>query len=442
MKSIITSKKILFLLFLFGFIFSNFALAEEISGELKESINNKSPDELRGAIDIKTNDLLEITKQIEQVQEELKETEGKSNSLQKEIRNSGYKINQVNLSIRASEINSQKLKLEIESLKYDINDIESEVDIKKIAITDLLRELQRKDDESTFVILLKNKTITETLDEAKNIMDINSGLFKEVQSLQKLNVKLSDNLTNSANKKDEEELENKNSKNRKIILENEKSARQNLLSLNKDEEKEYQEIIDQLKEEQESLSKEIDEVESKLRESFDPNLLPSKRSGVITYPVKGKFIITQKYGKTPFSVYSGYYTFHNGLDFGVPIGTPIFAVDSGEVIAVDYNDINYWRRYQFGRYILIKHSNNLTTAYAHLSKTNVKVGDSVERGELIGYSGNSGLSTGPHLHFGVYWGPSLRLLTADGLGALRGKNHYVFKGKVPLGVTVDPEDYL
>jgi murein DD-endopeptidase MepM/ murein hydrolase activator NlpD len=442
MRNIIIFKKILFSVFLLSFLFGNFVLADEISGELKESIDNKTPDELRGAIDIKTNDLLEITKQIEQVQEELKKTEGKSSSLEKNIRTSGYKINQVNLSIRASEINSQKLKLEIESLKYDINDIEFAANIKIIAITDLLRELQRKDDESTFVILLKNKTVTATLDEAKNIMDINSGLFKEVQGLQELNIKLSDNLVDSANKKDEEELENKNSKNRKIILENEKSARQYLLALNKDEEKEYQERISQLEEEQESLSKEIDEVESKLRESFDPNLLPSKRSGVIAYPVKGKIIITQKYGKTPFCASSGYYAFHNGLDFGVPIGTPIFAVDGGEVIAVDYNDINYWRRYQFGRYILIKHPNNLTTVYAHLSKTNVNVGDFVERGELIGYSGNSGLSTGPHLHFGVYWAPSLRLLTASELGALRGRNHYVFKGKVPLGVTVDPEDYL
>ncbi|MBU4348585.1 peptidoglycan DD-metalloendopeptidase family protein [Patescibacteria group bacterium] len=446
MKSIITSKKILFFLFLSGFIFGNFAFATEVLDESKEIINDKNPDELRDAINTKTNDLLEINKKIEQVQEELKKTEGKSNSLQKEIVNSGYKINQIDLSIRASEINTQKLKLEIESLKYDIKEIKSVASLKKIAISNLLRELQKKDDETTFIILLKNKTITATLDEAKNILDINSGLSTEVKDLLELNDKLSDNLIDSADKKSEEELESKNSKNRKIILENEKSARQDLLALNKNEEKEYQQQISQLEEEQNFLSKEIDEVESKLRESFDPNLLPIKRHGVLAYPVKlikegGIAIITQEYGVTPYSSQLYESGFHNGLDFGIPIGTPIFASDDGEVIAVDYNDVDYWRKYQFGRYVLIEHSNNLSTVYAHLSTTNTKEGDFVKRGDLIGYSGNSGYSTGPHLHFGVYWGPSLRLLTATELGVLR-ERKYVFKGSVPLGVTVDPENYL
>ncbi len=88
----------------------------------------------------------------------------------------------------------------------------------------------------------------------------------------------------------------------------------------------------------------------------------------------------------------------NAVDFGAPVGTPVKASLDGEVILSKgggaYNG-------GYGNYIVIKHSNGTQTLYAHLSKTEVSVGRKVSKGDVIGKSGNTGRSTGPHLHFEV-----------------------------------------
>ena len=116
---------------------------------------------------------------------------------------------------------------------------------------------------------------------------------------------------------------------------------------------------------------------------------------------------------------------------GAPIGTPVFAAADGKIIAVDNNDRNAWNKYQYGKYILIEHDNNLTTIYAHLSAQVVQKNSLVKRGDLIGYVGKTGYATGPHLHFGVYWAPSVLM-----------KSIPPAEGLVPIGVVINPEDYL
>ena len=91
---------------------------------------------------------------------------------------------------------------------------------------------------------------------------------------------------------------------------------------------------------------------------------------------------------------TGKLQFHNGLDISAPYGTPIKSPLSGEVIKV-------WTDSMSGNAINIKHKNNLITGYAHLSKFNVKQGDKVKAGDVIGYVGSTGLSTGNHLHLVV-----------------------------------------
>ena len=101
------------------------------------------------------------------------------------------------------------------------------------------------------------------------------------------------------------------------------------------------------------------------------------------------------------------------------------AADDGEVIVVGNNG-----RVQYGKFILIKHNNNLATLYAHLSRQIVQKGNMIKRGQVIGYSGNTGYSYGPHVHFTVYWEPSVSLKSFSGAGL------------VPVGVTINPADYL
>ena len=86
--------------------------------------------------------------------------------------------------------------------------------------------------------------------------------------------------------------------------------------------------------------------------------------------------------------------YHKGLDFSLPVGSDVYASDSGTVV---------WSGPQgaYGNLVKIRHAGGVTTLYGHLQRTMVSVGEFVLPGEVVGVSGNSGRSTGPHLHFEV-----------------------------------------
>ncbi|MBV8061821.1 MAG: peptidoglycan DD-metalloendopeptidase family protein [Alphaproteobacteria bacterium] len=92
----------------------------------------------------------------------------------------------------------------------------------------------------------------------------------------------------------------------------------------------------------------------------------------------------------------GYSKMHKGVDFGAPIGTPIFAAGDGTIEEIGFKN-------GYGRYIRIRHNGSMGTAYAHMSRFNANLyrGSRVHQGEVIGYVGMSGRATGPHLHFEV-----------------------------------------
>lgn len=107
---------------------------------------------------------------------------------------------------------------------------------------------------------------------------------------------------------------------------------------------------------------------------------------------------------------SGYFTFpipggvktqglhgYNGVDYGAPVGTPVLAAAAGRVITSRFGGWNGG----YGNFIVIEHPNGTQTLYGHLSKISVWQGQSVAKGQVIGKSGNTGRSTGPHLHFEV-----------------------------------------
>lgn len=86
--------------------------------------------------------------------------------------------------------------------------------------------------------------------------------------------------------------------------------------------------------------------------------------------------------------------YHKGHDWAVPVGTKVYGAEAGIVELAYFSE-------SYGYNVLIKHKGNMETRYAHMSSLCVKEGDTVKKGELIGFSGNTGDSTGPHLHFEV-----------------------------------------
>lgn len=105
-------------------------------------------------------------------------------------------------------------------------------------------------------------------------------------------------------------------------------------------------------------------------------------------PVSGR--ITSKYGNRTHPV-TGATSFHNGIDIAVPVGTPVYAPASGIVKTVYSNSTG-------GIQMIVDHDNGFRTGYAHLSETIARPGQRVKQGEIIAKTGNTGASTGPHLH--------------------------------------------
>ncbi|WP_079420010.1 M23 family metallopeptidase [Thiomonas intermedia] len=113
-------------------------------------------------------------------------------------------------------------------------------------------------------------------------------------------------------------------------------------------------------------------------------------------PVAGNVAITSDYGLRP-NPMGGGVEFHNGIDFGVNVGTAVHATAHGVVASAG------WKA-GYGDCVVIDHPFGYRSLFGHLSKILVKPGDAVTRGQIIALSGNTGRSTGPHLHYTLFYG--------------------------------------
>ena len=109
-------------------------------------------------------------------------------------------------------------------------------------------------------------------------------------------------------------------------------------------------------------------------------------------PVDGR--VTSEFGERVHPVY-GTVSFHSGKDLAAPEGTPIHAALDGEVTGAGWGEMS-------GRYVKLRHENGLETLYCHCSELNVETGVRVRKGDVIAFVGQTGLATGPHLHFEVH----------------------------------------
>ena len=115
-------------------------------------------------------------------------------------------------------------------------------------------------------------------------------------------------------------------------------------------------------------------------------------SGSFVWPATS-YLVTSEYGYRIHPL-QGVQKFHSGVDIGAGAGTPIYAAAAGTVATATYND-------SYGNYVLINHGGGNSTLYAHMSSMAVSSGAYVTQGQVIGYVGSTGWSTGPHLHYEV-----------------------------------------
>lgn len=117
--------------------------------------------------------------------------------------------------------------------------------------------------------------------------------------------------------------------------------------------------------------------------------------GFLRFPTAKQFRVSSQFNPRRVNPVTGRVAPHKGVDFAMPVGTPVLAVGDGEVIVSKYSGAA-------GNFIAIRHGRQYTTRYMHLRQLLVKPGQKVKRGDRIALSGNTGRSTGPHLHFEMW----------------------------------------
>ena len=119
------------------------------------------------------------------------------------------------------------------------------------------------------------------------------------------------------------------------------------------------------------------------------------------WPIKGGLGHISMYFGQNINPFSGQYYIHKGIDISTyRSGDPVVSSADGQVVTIDYTE-------DFGNYVIIRHKHGYYTRYAHLLSSRVRLGQRVQQGDVIAYIGNTGLSTGPHLHYEVHVGSDI-----------------------------------
>lgn len=412
-----------------SFLFTTFVFGDSLSSGLAPALTRE---ELTAQIQEKAKQLENINGQIETTKKNLESVQGEKKTLQKELNTLQATVNQLNLSIKSDEISIQKLNLEVDSLRYDLKDITASIQDKKSAVQSTMVELQKKDriDSNLLVTFLKNESLTEGVLEAQTLNNLQNQLTVDIKNLNTLHDQYSKKIGETNLKKSDVSLHKQNLVNKEAIVQDQKQERATLLKTTKDKESTFQKQISELEKLQQQIAQDVEALDAVLRTKIDPSTLPPLQPGVLMMPINtSKGSVTQDYGATKFAQYGYRGKWHNGIDIAASVGTPVLAAESGVVVAVGNQDA-YCYKGAYGKFIVIKHQNNLATLYSHLSRQITQKGDTVTRGQVIGYSGKTGYATGPHLHLTVYAGPTFYMGPSKVCGPM------------PYGGDLNPLGYL
>ncbi|MFC1595024.1 murein hydrolase activator EnvC family protein [Patescibacteria group bacterium] len=389
--------------------------------------------DLEKNIEEKENEIAAIEKEIEEYKNAINEKEREGKTFQTEIDALNLRVKKLRSDIYLTEQKIERTELSIQELTLEIHSGEQRITTQKEMLAEILRTIYDMETETMVEILLSNDKISDFLGNMQQLSNLDRSLKFNLQELRELKKNLEENRENEIAEENQLLALTKEYASRKIIAEDVKGQKTDLLEQTQEEEAKYQKLLQEREELRAQILAEIAEAEEELRKLIDPSRLPAKIAGVLAWPV-GEPHITQSFGYTAFAKSNGGIYLgggHNGVDFRASIGTPIFAAEDGIVMDIGNTDLSCPGG-SYGKWIMIKHENNLATLYAHLSIIGVKKSENVKRGDIIGYSGNTGYVTGPHLHFGVYDANTIRFGPSKS-----GRCTFL-----PLGGYLDPMDYL
>lgn len=381
-------------------------------------------DDLKNQIDEKAREIQGLKQQEGEYKEAATDAHEVAESLEGLVVGFNRQIKSVenDIAINQKEISSVTLK--IRQRELEIQAKESEIARTRRYIGAALREIYESDGKEIVELLFQYENFSDFFNQVEYREMLQRDLKSRLDEIKLLKEKLHREKIELDAKRTElsglkQGLENKNS-----ILDDQKKRKEQLLKETRNEEWRYRGLLKITREKQDAIQREIFELEDKLRQAIDAASIPASRPGVLEWPAEG--LLSQNYGCTKFAKTSAAYPtcFHNGIDIAASYGTIVVAARDGKVIAVQNAP------YAYGKWVAIEHDNGLTTMYAHLSLQAVAVGQKIEKGDIIGYMGSTGYSTGSHLHFTVY--ASHSFLTKPSKIA----------GTLPIGATINPFDYL
>jgi len=378
-------------------------LAMIVTFSLSSIVYAQSIDELKQNIDNRSESIKQLDDEIKTYEKQIETASSQAQTLQSAIKVLDINQQKIGAEVKKTETSIQKTNLTIEQLSGGITDTEKKISSNMEAITKIINDIHQSDEESLIESFLSNKSLSDVFDEYQSVSEFQQKVREQSKELAAYEKDLSDK--KSASEKEKKNLVSLKSElnDQNQILAINKKDKSNLLSATKNKESEYQKQMASIKARRDQLEKELEDYQSQLQFKLNPSSLPAAGSSPLAWPLDS-IRVTQLFGDTDFSrTHPGAYNGngHNGVDFAASVGTPVKAAGSGEVVNVGNTD-TVCPGASYGKWILIEHGNGLTSLYAHLSLIKVSTGQTVGVGQIIGYSGNSGYTTGPHLHLGLF----------------------------------------
>lgn len=400
-------------------------------------VRAETESELRTKISETEDKIKQIEQEITQYRNDLGKIATLKKSLKSLIAELEATRKKLNAEIRITATKVDNTELKIRELGNEINYKEDLISLQEAGLVEALRALYERDSRTLPEVALSQESFSGLWGDLENIGQFSDMVRVNTETLKVLKSELEKKQTvRQTEKKNLLDLKEELS-DRKKIAEDTQKKNATLLVQTNNKESVYTKLLNQKIALKEAFEKELSDYESTLKFILDPTSIPARGTKVFSDPLDMMYI-TQQFGKTSASGRLYVSGTHNGTDLRASIGTKVKAMADGTVAGTGDTDLTCSGA-SFGKWVLIRYKNGLAATFAHLSQVKVSPGDTVSAGSVIGYSGNTGYSTGPHLHISVYASAGVNIETRPSK-ACSGRAYTM--PIAALNAYLDPMDYL
>lgn len=363
-------------------------------------IHAQTASELRAQIENTNSEIAKLDKEIKRLNEQITKTSTEKNTLTRAIKDLTLKRDKLLKEKTQTEKKIKATGLVITTLNDKISVQNNILNKSKESLSSLIYKLYQQDNDLLINKILAQNNLSDLSREYNNIISLNRDIKEYILDVNEKK----ESLTQTKNiKEDEKDALDKLKKTltvKQIEIEKNKKEKDSLLTQTKNQESNYKKLLEERIKQRDAFEKSLADYENQLKFILNPKLLPKEGARVFSWPLE-KVFITQLFGYTSSSKRLYRSGTHSGVDFRAPIGTPVMAMASGVVVGTGDTD-EYCKGASFGKWVFIKYNNGLSSTYGHLSSINATAGEKVKAGDIVALSGNTGHSTGPHLHVTVY----------------------------------------